>query len=139
MKWIVQNEVENVLPNANYIVRRLGTNETQLLHPNRQRKFTPQTPLADIFFRRTDWQKHDQMQVTHDDLYTQSCNTNYGPNPFDRNPQDYSQNTDKKDYVPIEVPGNNHSPVPEVSNNRGRWAVEQPTEPVGENTIEITQ
>ena len=52
-----------MLPNNNYIVRRLGTNKTQLLHRIRLRKFTPQAPLADIFVRETDWQKDDQMPM----------------------------------------------------------------------------
>ena len=41
-RWLGPNEVEKVLPNNNYIVKRFGTNKTQLLHCVRLRKFTPQ-------------------------------------------------------------------------------------------------
>ena len=81
-RWQGPYKVEKVLPNNNYIVRRLETNKTQLLHRIRLKKFTPQAPLANIFVRESDWQKDDQMPVAHDDLYAQSWNTNFGPNPF---------------------------------------------------------
>ena len=103
-RWRCSYKVEKVLPNNNYIVRRLGTNETQLLHRIRLRKFTPQALLADIFVRESDWQKDDLMPVAHDDLYAQSWNTNFGPNPFEDSPPDYTQITDDIEFVPVEVP-----------------------------------
>ena len=118
-RWQGPYKVEKVLPNNNYIVRRLGTNKTQLLHRIRLRKFTPQAPLADIFVRESDWQKDDQMPVAHDDLYAQSWNTNFGPNPFEDSPPDYTQITDDIEYVPVEVPENNHPPTHEFPKNRG--------------------
>ena len=111
-RWQGPYKVEKVLPNNNYIVRRLGTNKTQLLHRIRLRKFTPQAPLADIFVRESDWQKDDQIPVTHDDLYAQSWNTNFGPNPFEESPPDYTQITDDIEYALVEVPENNHPPSP---------------------------
>ena len=71
-RWQGLYKVEKVLPNNSYIVRTLGTNKTQLLHRIRLPKFTPQSPLADIFVRETDWQKDDLMPIEHDDLYAQS-------------------------------------------------------------------
>ena len=109
-RWQGPYKVEKVLPNNNYIVRRLGTNKTQLLHRIRLRKFTPHAPLADIFVRETDWQKDDQMPVAHDDLYAQSWNTNFGPNPFEDSHPDNTQDTDAVEYVPVDAPENNHPP-----------------------------
>ena len=74
------------------------------------RKFTPQAPLADIFVRESDWQKDDQMSVAHVDLYAQSWKTNFGPNPIENGPPDYTLNNDDVEYVPIEIPDNNHPP-----------------------------
>ena len=79
------------------------------------RKFTPQAPLADIFVRETDWQKDDQLPIAQYDLYAQSWNTNFGPNPFEDNPREYSQNTEDIEYLPITAPGNNHPPSREIS------------------------
>ena len=68
LRWCGPYKVEKVLPNNNYLFRRLGTKNTQLLHRIRLRKNTPQAPLADIFVREIDWQKDDQMPITNDDL-----------------------------------------------------------------------
>ena len=104
------HKLQKVLPNNKYIVRRLGTNKTQLLHRIRLRKLTPQAPLADIFVRENDWQKADQMPITNDDLYAQSWNTNFGSNPFDDGPSEFSQNTDYTEYITIQTPEYNRPP-----------------------------
>ena len=85
-RWQGPYKVEKVLPNNNYIVRRLGNNQNPIATPNSFTKITPQSPLADIFVRETDWQKDDQMPIMHDDRYTQSWNTNFGPKTFEHNP-----------------------------------------------------
>ena len=138
-RWQGPYKVEKVLPNNNYIVRRLGTNKTQLLHRIRLRKFTPHAPLADIFVRESDWQKDDQMPVAHDDLYAQSWNTNFGPNPFEDSRPDHTQNTDDIEYVSVDAPENNHPPSLEFPNNSGGSPVEQSTERKEENYDEIQQ
>ena len=132
-RWCGPYKVEKVLPNNNYIVRRLGTKKTQLLHRIRLRKFTPQAPLADILVRETDWQKDDQTIVSHDDLYAQSWNTNFGPNPFEENPHESTLNTKNIEYVPIEIPEQNRPPSPNSSKNSGGSPVEQTTAPEMEN------
>ena len=49
----------------------------------------------------------------------QSWNTNFGPNPFEGSPPDHTQNTDDIEYVPVEVPKNNHPPSLEFPKNSG--------------------
>ena len=56
--------VENVLPNNNYIVRKLNTNKTQLLHRIRLRKYNPEKPPEDNY-QEPRWQIDDN---TQDDL-----------------------------------------------------------------------
>ena len=102
-RWIGPYKVEKGLPNNNYIVRRLGTNKTQLLHRIRLRKFIPSAPLADNFVRETDWQKDDNIKVTHDDLYAHTWSTNFGTDPFDTELPDNEQD-DIQDYVSIIPP-----------------------------------
>ena len=118
-----------MLPNKNYIVRRLGTNKTQLLHRIHRRKFTPQAPLADSFVCETDRQKVDQIPTANDDLYAQSWNTNFVSNPFDDGPSEYPQDTEDTEYIPIQIPEDNHPPSPGTSKIRGGSPVEQTTEP----------
>ena len=69
------------------------------------------------------------MPVAHDDLYAQSWNTNFGPNPFEDSPPDHTQNTDDIEYIPVEVPENNHPPSPKFPKSSGGSPVEQTTEP----------
>ena len=128
-RWCGPYKVEKVLPNNNYIVRRLGTNKTQLLHRIRLRKFTPQAPLADIFVRETDWQKDDQMPIANDDLYAQSWNTNFGSNPFEDGPSEFTQDTEDVEYFPLQTPDDNRPPSPGSSKNKEGSPVEQTTEP----------
>ena len=45
--WIGPYLVEKVLPNNNYIVRKLKTNKTQMLHRNRLRNYNPEKPPED--------------------------------------------------------------------------------------------
>ena len=130
-RWSGPYKVEKVLPNNNYIVRRLGTNKTQLLHMIRLRKFTPQAPLAYIFVREIDLQKDDQIPIAND-LYAQSWNTNFGSNPFDDGQSEYLQDTEDTEYIPIQIPEDtpecNIHPPQEFQNQW--WSpVEQTTEP----------
>ena len=122
-RWIGPYKVEKILPNSNYIVRRLGTNKTQLLHRIRLRKFTPSAPLANNFVRETDWQKDDNIIVTHDDLYALTWDTNSGTDPFETELPDNEQDHIQK-YVPI-----NRPPFLEFSKNSGGIPVEQTTVP----------
>ena len=117
IRWCGPYKVEKVLPYNNYIVRRLGTNKTQLIHRIRLRKFTPQASLADVFVREADWQTDDQMPIANDDLYAQSLNTNFGSNPFDDSPSDSLQSTEETDYIPIQLPENSRPPSLESSKN----------------------
>ena len=96
-----------------------------MLHRIRLQKVTPQSPLADIFVRETDWQKDDQMPIDHDDLYAQSLNTKFGPNPFEDNPPWYSQNVEDIEYLPLKVPEHNYPPSRDLSQNSGGSPVEQ--------------
>ena len=47
-RWIGPYIIEKVLPNSIYLVRKIGTNKTQVLHRMRMRQFTPRQPPADI-------------------------------------------------------------------------------------------
>ena len=50
------------------------------------------------------------MPIANDDLYAQSWNMNFGSNPFDDGPSQYSQNTEDTEYIPIQTPEENRPP-----------------------------
>ena len=75
-RWTGPFVVQKVLPNNNYIVRRLNTNTTQILHRIRLKKFVPNTPLEDKYSKEK-LQPDDEIIIPQDDLYTISWGTNF--------------------------------------------------------------
>ena len=81
-RWIGHFLVEKVLPNNNYIVRKLNTNKTQILHRIRLRKYNPEKPPEDKH-PETQWQVDDNIVVPQDDLYTIAWEAEFGGHLFD--------------------------------------------------------
>ena len=54
-RWIGPYDVKKVLPNNNYLVRKLGTNKTQVLHRMRLQLFTPRQPIPDLQTTSHEW------------------------------------------------------------------------------------
>ena len=47
-RWVGPYVIEKGSPNENYIVRKLSSNKTQILHLIRLRKYTPNKELRDV-------------------------------------------------------------------------------------------
>ena len=75
-RWIGPYIIEKVLSNNNYLVRKIGTNITQILHLMRLRQVTPRQPLSDIPVTQRQWQPDPEVVITHDDLYARRGNVN---------------------------------------------------------------
>ena len=65
-RWIVPYLVEKVLPNKNYIVRKLNTNTAQILYRIRLRKYNPEKSPEDNY-QKTQWQIDDNIVIPQDD------------------------------------------------------------------------
>ena len=81
-RWIGPYIVEKVLPNNKYIVRKLNTNKTQMLHRIRLRKYNPEKPPEDNY-QGIQWQVDDNIVVPQDDLYTIAWEAEFGGHLFD--------------------------------------------------------
>ena len=81
-RWIGPYIVEKVLTNNNYVVRKIGTNKTQILHRMRLRQFTPRQPIPDIPQR--EWQPDPEIIIKHDDSYAGAWECEYDKPIFDR-------------------------------------------------------
>ena len=81
-RWIGPYLIEKVLPNNNYNVRKLNTNNTQILHRIRLRKYNPEKPPEDNY-QETQWQIDDNIVVSQDDLYTIAWEAEFGGHLFD--------------------------------------------------------
>ena len=76
-RWVGPFVVQKVLPNENYIVRRINTNKTQILHRIRLKKFVPNQPLEDNF-REQQLQPGEEIVIPQDDLYVITWETDFG-------------------------------------------------------------
>ena len=67
-RWIGAYVIEKVLPNNNYLVRKIGTNKMQVLHRMRMLQFTPRQPIPDIRITPQGWTPDLEVSLKHDDL-----------------------------------------------------------------------
>ena len=79
-RWTGPYIVEKVLPNENYIVRKLNSNKTQILHRIRLGKYEPNTVLQDIR-PEGNLQPDDGIVIPQDDLYVITWETEFGDFP----------------------------------------------------------
>ena len=79
-RWTGPYIIAKVLPNENYIVRKLNSNKTQILHRIRLRKYEPNIVLEDV---RPEGNLHpdDEIIIPQDDLYVITWETNFGESP----------------------------------------------------------
>ena len=82
-RWIGPYIIEKVLPNNNYVVRKIGTNKTQILHRMTLRQFTPRQQLSDIPVTQREWQPDPEVVITHDDFYARAWECEYDEQIFD--------------------------------------------------------
>ena len=76
-RWVGPFIIQKVLPNENYIVRRINTNKTQILHRIRLKKFVPNQPLEDNF-QEQQLQPDEEIVIPQDDLYIITWETDFG-------------------------------------------------------------
>ena len=82
-QWIGPYIIEKVLPNNNYVVRKIGTNKTQILHRMRLRQFTPRQPIPDTPVTPREWQPDPEVIIKHDGLYAGAWECEYDKPIFD--------------------------------------------------------
>ena len=101
-RWIGPYVMEKVLPNENYIVRKLSSNKTQILHRIRLRKYVPNTELCDVR-PEGNLQADDEIIIPQDDLYIISWETEFAEFPphldTGNTPDDSPMNSDQPDAI----------------------------------------
>ena len=71
-RWIGPYNTEKVLPNNIYLVRKIGTNKTQVLHRMRMPQFTQRQPPADIRTTPQKYKPDPDVSLKHDELYARA-------------------------------------------------------------------
>ena len=80
-RWIGRYLVEKILPNNNYIVRKLNTNKTQILNKISLRKYNPEKPEEN--YQEAQWQIDANIVIPQADLYTLTWEAEFGEHLFD--------------------------------------------------------
>ena len=76
-RWIGPYNHENLLPNNNDLVPKVGTNKTQMLRCMQLRRFTPQQPPTDVQISPQEWKSDPEVSNKHDDLCARACECDY--------------------------------------------------------------
>ena len=82
-RWIGPYFVEKALPNNNYLVRKLGTNKSQVLHRMRLCSFTPRQPIPDVQATAQQWKPDPEVIIKHDGLYARAWESENETSIFD--------------------------------------------------------
>ena len=120
--WIGPYIVEKVLPNNNYLVRKIGTNRTQVLHRMRMRQITPRQPPADVTVKHQGYKSDLEVSLHHDDLYARAWEYDFEQPIFDAEndnsaPPNLQEVPPQSDYSTEEIrntPRNPHVCSPEI-------------------------
>ena len=71
-RWLGPYIVENVLPKNNYLVRKIGTDKTQVLLRMRLRQLTPPQPITVIRITPQEWKPDPEVSLKRNDLYARA-------------------------------------------------------------------
>ena len=82
-RWIAPYIFEKVLPNNNYVVHKIGTINTQILHRMRLRQFTLHQPIPDTQVTPREWQPDPEVIIKHFDFYARPWECEYDKRIFD--------------------------------------------------------
>ena len=127
-RWVGPYFIEKALPSNNYLVRKIGTNKTQLLHRMRMRQFTPRQLPADIIVKPQENKSDPEVSLNHDDLYARAWEYDFEQPIFDaENDNAVPPNNAVQREIPVQsdfsteemrnTPGNPHVCSPEVFPN----------------------
>ena len=121
-RWIGPYIIEKVLPNNNYLVRKIGTNKTQVLHRMRMRQFTPRQPPADITVKPQEYKSDPEVSRNQYDLYARAWECDYEQPIFDNENDNEAPTNSQEIPVPTDfsmeemknTPGEPHVCSPEI-------------------------
>ena len=82
-RWVGPYIIEKALPNNNYLVRKISTNKTQLLHRMRMHQFTPHQPPADSTTEPQEYKSDPEVSLYHDDSYARAWEYDFEQPIFD--------------------------------------------------------
>ena len=112
-RWIGPHFIEKVLSNNSYLVHRIGTDKTEVLHRMRMLKFTPRRPPADIRITPQELKTDPEVSIKHDDLYARAWEFEYEKPIFD------AENNNARPPNSPEIPVQSNVSTEEMRNTPG--------------------
>ena len=82
-RWIGPYVIQKVLPDNNYLVRKIGSNKTQVLYRLRLRQFTPRQHIPEIQITPREWKPDPEDIIKHADSYARAWKCEYEKSIFD--------------------------------------------------------
>ena len=121
-RWIGPYNIENVLQNNNFLLRKIGTKKTQMLNCMLLRHFTLQQPLRDLQITPQDWKCDPEVSFKHNDLYARACECDYEKLIYDaeynnaapRNPAEIAVRSDSPSEQMWNTPSSSQERSPEI-------------------------
>ena len=147
-RWIGPYIIEKVLPTNNYLVRKIGTNKTQILHRMRLQQFTPRKPIPDIPITPRKWRPDPKVVIAQDDLYARAWGCEYDEPIFDtdynnlatRNPLEITirseQAADEMRSTPVIIPEISPEIIPQPDGSYDGKDVDHDTQPDAGTSVE---
>ena len=124
-RWVGPYIIEKILPNINYLLRKIGTNKTQVLHWMRMRHFKPRQPPADITVKPNEYKSDPKVSLHHDDFNARAWEYDFEQLTFDAEndneaPPNQREIPVQSDFSTEEIkdtPGNQHVCPPDIFPN----------------------
>ena len=112
-RWLGRDIIEKVLPNNNFLARKIGTNKTQVLHRMRMRQFTPRQPPPDIRMTPQAYKPDPDVSLKHNNLYAIAWECEYEQLIFD------AENINVTPHTSTEIPVQSDISTEEIRNTPG--------------------
>ena len=111
----------------NFLLRKISTNKTQVLHRMEMRQFTLHQPPADVTVKPQEYKSDPEVSLNHDDLYARACEYDFGQPLFDAEsdnavPSNLQEFPLRSEYSTAEMrntPGNPHVCSPQIFPDTG--------------------
>ena len=117
LQWIGHYVIEKVLPNNNYLVRKIGTNKTQVLQRMQLRQFTPHQTPADIRIAPQEWKPDPEVSLKYVDLYARAWECEY------EKPISDAENNNAMPLITLKIPLQSDLSTEETRNTPGTQQV----------------
>ena len=130
------------------MVRKIGTNKTQILHRMRMRQFTPRQPIPNIPITPREWQPDPDVVIKHDDLYARAWECECDEPIFDTDYNNLAtpnrpeiairseQAADEMRSTPGTVPENSLEIIPQPDTTYDRRDVDHDKHPDADTSVE---